>query len=607
MASKSKKDDAKEIALLEEMLFAADDEKEESEPKAGTSKASSSLIKPADADSSDDEDQRDFQSSKYNDFGRDINKKLKEKEETRKFESIRVLPTTTPSSSSPAAPSSSSSFGVFTKPSSSKAEVIKRLGAEATEPAAFCDPIFGLRIVQPLVSSSTLKERMSGRIPVGVKRARFHTERGDVTQDWAIAGVIVTKSPVKQTQKGDSFIIWSISDLKGEIKTVSVFLFKSAYKDLWKTSVGTVISILNPKVLDRKDDKVEAVLAVDNQQKVMILGQSKDLGTCRSKKNNGDPCGAIINKTDCDVCIFHMKKEYSKIKRAEFQSPGCGGGLQDLRNKVLGKSEVFYAGQSFTSMKGAKKPAKMIQQDRDRMMTLSEYFTSPYNGESSASTSAAAASPRTPTSQPVKRPGAAAMFDTNISQRKKDLEMLRKLQGTETPQMLFTPKTAEAAEPPKKDFSFTPKLMDNNLTFTLSIPVKKNELAKQRAAAILKKKPLEASDPNLVKYRGTDAGKKRLAGELVTSSGTDENDAKKAKIANSEETTRRQDYLIKMMNATSSHANLVVDKEAEVREKVFDSMEKKEEMEERMVNTMEMKVERRIFLKTFPKSNDLPF
>lgn len=186
-----------------------------------------------------------------------------------------------------------------------------------------------------------MKKRMEGRTAVGVQRARFHTERGDTTKDWAIAGVLVTKSPVRTTQKGDQFSIWSISDLKGEIKLVSVFLFRTAHKELWKTIVGTVVGILNPKIMERKDDKIEAALAVDNHSKVMILGQSKDLGKCRSQKNNGEPCGAIINKTDCDVCIFHMKKEYSKIKRSEFQSAGLGLGLQDLRNKVLGKSEVF--------------------------------------------------------------------------------------------------------------------------------------------------------------------------------------------------------------------------------------------------------------------------
>lgn len=583
--------DDEELANLEKMLLGAeaDDEAElKPGPKPGPSKETDvNSLKPR-YDSSDDEEQRDFQNCKYNDFGRDINKRMKEKEETRKYDSIKVFP------SIPLASTSSNSFPSISLTSSqaeNKAATVKRLGSAPSEPSVFCDPIFGLRIVQPLISSATLKERMEGRTAVGVQRARFHTERGDVSKDWAIAGVIVNKSPVRQTQKGDHFSILSISDLRGEIKMVSVFLFRSAHKELWKTSVGTVIGILNPKILERKDDKVEAVISVDNHQKVMILGQSRDLGKCRSKKNNGEPCGAIINKTDCDVCIFHMKKEYSSIKRSEFQSAGLGRGLQDLRNKVLGKSEVFYAGQSFSALKPAKKTAKMIKQDTDRLTTLSEYFSSPYNGESSSSSG----SPRIIQSQPSKRHGAAASLEINVAQRKKDLERLKMLQGTETPQMIHTAKfnkSESVPEPPKKDLNFVPKLSGENLSFTFSFPVKKNDLAKQKAAAILKKKPLEPNNPNLIKYRGTEAGKKRLADEINSSVELDleENEAKKVKLTVTEETQRRRDYLIKMMNAKSNHSDLVEDKESERREKCFNAMEKKEAMEERMANTMEMKV-----------------
>lgn len=576
--------DDNELENLEKMFLEAEDEdKQQAGPSTDNA---SSLLQSGEGDSSDDEEQRDFQSCKYNEFGRDINKKLKSNEETRKFNSIRIAPDF---ASLTRGPSTSTSF-LSKAPPAIKPAVVKRPSSAPAEPAVFCDPVFGLRIVQPLISSTTLKERMEGRTAVGVQRARFHTERGDTSKDWAIAGVLVGKSPVRQTQKGDAFSIWSISDLRGDIKMVSVFLFRAAHKELWKTNVGTVIGILNPKILERKDDKVEAVLSVDNNQKVMILGQSKDLGTCRAKKNNGDPCGSIINKTDCDVCIFHMKKEYSKIKRSEFQSSGLGVGLQGLRNKVLGKSEVFYAGQSFSAQKPAKKTAKMIAQDRDRLMTLSEYSTSPYQGESS-STTAASAPPRVVASQPAKR-GSAASLESNVAQRKKDMERLKLLQGTETPQISSSPRfqPPPPAERPKMDSSFVPKLSGGSLTFTLKIPVRKNELAKQRAAAILQKKPLEARNPNLVKYRGTEAGKKRLADELSTSTESHENDAKKVKLTESEETQRRKAYLLKMMNATSTHTNLVEDKEAERREKCFDSMEKKEAMEERMANTMELKV-----------------
>lgn len=134
-----------------------------------------------------------------------------------------------------------------------------------------------------------------------------------------------------------------------------------------------VVSVLNPGVFDSKQDKTdEACLSVDNPQKFMILGQSKDLGTCRSRKKNGDMCHAIVNLGACEHCVYHVKQEYSKMSvRSELQSATSGRGLDALRNKVLGKSEVFYGGQSFLAVPAKKNP-KLIAKDRKRLDMLSE-------------------------------------------------------------------------------------------------------------------------------------------------------------------------------------------------------------------------------------------
>lgn len=584
-----------EIADLEKFLLES-----EPTPDETSSNILQDVLKSDLADSSDEEEARDCHSSKYNDFGREINRKLKQDEQTRKFDSIRVTqpysftPNFTNLSSDPS-PSTSTQTCV-TNP---------RAAIKPAESASFfCDPIFGLRIVRPLMSSTAFKDRMLSKVPVGVQRARFHTEKGDMSQDWVIAGVLVSKSPTKNTQKGDPFSIWSISDLRGDIKYVSLFLFKSAHKDLWKTDIGTCIGILNPRVLDRKDDKIEAALSIDNANKVMILGQSKDLGKCRAKKANGDTCDAVINKTDFDVCIFHMKREYNNIKRSEFMAGGIGLGLEGLKNKVLGKSEIFYAGQSFTARKGAaKKPAKMVNKDRDRMMTLSEYTNMPYNPATVEAQQSSQSSSPTVTSA-IRRPtGSAATHDSSISQRKKDLDRLKILQGTDKPQIILTAKkeNSPAAKPAPIDPNFVPKLSRESLTFSFSVPstssasspsLKKNDMLKQKAAAILKKKPLEANNPNLIKYRGTEAGKRKITDEIASPTAE-----KKQKVGDTDDENRRKEFIQRMMKATSSHMDLVESKESEVRNKTMDMMEKKEAMEEKMANTMEMKVRDGILLK----------
>jgi len=97
----------------------------------------------------------------------------------------------------------------------------------------------------------------------------------------------VSKNPVKTTKKGDPYSTWKLSDLRGEVKTITLFLFNEAHKSLWKTAEGLCLAVLNPTIFERRAGSSDvACLTIDSSQKVMILGQSKDLGTCRATKKN---------------------------------------------------------------------------------------------------------------------------------------------------------------------------------------------------------------------------------------------------------------------------------------------------------------------------------
>lgn len=54
--------------------------------------------------------------------------------------------------------------------------------------SVYTDPVFGLRIIKPLINSTTLLERMQGRNPVTFERLKNHVEHGDKTKDWVIGG-----------------------------------------------------------------------------------------------------------------------------------------------------------------------------------------------------------------------------------------------------------------------------------------------------------------------------------------------------------------------------------------------------------------------------------
>lgn len=206
-------------------------------------KPSSSQIHKGDTDSSDDEDNKYYEESKYNECGRQIKQLLK-------TDPVHF------SSSSPAPGSSKINWKSKTLLKSNNTTPTL-LTKETSD--IYTDPIFGLRISNPIVSSAVLKERMTDREPVPFWRIKKFIAADTTNKNWVVAGVIVSKTAMKTSQNGNQFVIWSMSDLKDDIKTISMFLFKSACKELWKTSTGTVVGILNPSILDKRDGSKDEV------------------------------------------------------------------------------------------------------------------------------------------------------------------------------------------------------------------------------------------------------------------------------------------------------------------------------------------------------------
>lgn len=562
-------------------------------------------------DSSDEEDLQNFFERKYHEYGRDINQMLKRKDAERKDTIV----------GNEVANNLRKSIYTKSQSSSTPSTAVNRPQPLVQPPPkpenVYTDPVFGIRIVQPLISSTMLRERMVGRTPVEIRYLQNHLMNSDLSKEWCISGVIVSKGPAQTSNAGSQYVIWRLSDLKGEIKTTSLFLFKSAFKELWKTAQGMVIAILNPSVFSRKDNNGESSLSIDSAQRVMILGKSKDFGTCKSKKKNGDPCTSVVNLNVCEYCVYHVKQEYGKFTtRSELQSATSGRGLQSLRNKVLGKSEVFYAGKSY--MAEPSKPSKRVtEKDRSRLMTLSETFLSSPLSKSMIGKSLrihkisnAAFSNRLfhfrfliAGNKPNYLGGTnnrssriAEGIESTSSQRAKDLERLKALKGT-MPSTTSSQPTTPIVEKPKIDLDKFPSLSRNSFSFSLSSgsPQNRNDSAKIKAAAILQKKPIEKSNPNFIKYRGTESGKKRAL-EAIEADATDENAQKKKKLAEEVEKFKNE-KIQQLVAAKSSHADLVKLHEANVEEQYFNKLEKKEAMEQKMVNTSKVDCKAVICLK----------
>ncbi|XP_043475638.1 protein MCM10 homolog [Leptopilina heterotoma] len=431
-------------------------------------------------DSSDDEEKRYFELSRYSEGGREIKDILKKEEFEKKDRLItrEVLQESKKSFDiNSLSPSIAQSSNINTANKSRFHIDLSAVSTKVPEKSdVYSDPIFGLRIVKPLVSSTELKERMLGRTPVTVSKVKSHLATANLQEDWVIAGVVINKSPILKSQKGSQYCIWKISDLSFDMNIVSLFLFSGAYKNLWKTETGVVIGILNPNVLENKDDKDQATLSVDNAQKVMILGTSKDMGLCKSTTKSGKPCSSVVNRNRCEYCVYHVQKEYKQCsRRADLQSSANGRGLGQPSNfgKAFGQKKIQAAitqgqPQNFHGIP-AKRNKKLFEKDQERLALL----TGSKKFEKKESTEKIKNLPVETKSQVKKQ-----MVELTSNQSKKDFERLSKLKN-------FSKNDKESKKPKDLEITFeipivasTPQKKEKNVQeineSPSSIPKKKD-------------------------------------------------------------------------------------------------------------------------------------
>lgn len=100
--------------------------------------------------------------------------------------------------------------------------------------------------------------------------------------------------------------------------------------------------------MDGKDKKDEIALSINSGDQVMLWGKSKDYGTCKGRKKNGDKCDMFVNVNDCDVCTYHIKREYIKqcSQRANLRNSRPTA-AHSLRDKVSNYISYLFIGLIF--------------------------------------------------------------------------------------------------------------------------------------------------------------------------------------------------------------------------------------------------------------------
>ncbi|XP_072530076.1 protein MCM10 homolog [Salminus brasiliensis] len=214
----------------------------------------------------------------------------------------------------------------------------------------------GLRLRRPRLSSVEIDHKMANRKMIKLSQLPDRLAKDNLEDsDWVTFAVVISKITPQSKNNGKTFSIWKLNDLHNLEVNVSLFLFGTVHTDLWKTDTGTVIGILNPNQMKNKDGSNELCLTVDHPQKVLMLGEAMDFGTCKAKKKNGDSCTQLVNLYECQFCQYHVKAQYKKMssKRAELQSSFTGSAPGKPKNRKLGglrerlcQSDFHYGGMS---------------------------------------------------------------------------------------------------------------------------------------------------------------------------------------------------------------------------------------------------------------------
>uniref|UniRef100_A0A8C4MMX1 Protein MCM10 homolog n=1 Tax=Equus asinus asinus TaxID=83772 RepID=A0A8C4MMX1_EQUAS len=227
-----------------------------------------------------------------------------------------------------------------------------------------------IKKLRPRVSSTEMNKKMVGRklIRLSQLKEKMASEKLEEI-DWVTFGVILKKITPQSSNSGKTFSIWRLNDLRDLTRYVSLFLFGEVHKELWKTEQGTVVGLLNANPMKPKDGSEEVCLSIDHPQKVLIMGEALDLGTCKAKKKNGEPCTQTVNLNDCEYCQYHIQAQYKKLsaKRADLQSTFSGGRIPKMfaRKGISLKERLcqdgFYYGGVSSASAAAVAPKKKIQ------------------------------------------------------------------------------------------------------------------------------------------------------------------------------------------------------------------------------------------------------
>ncbi|XP_029317997.1 protein MCM10 homolog isoform X2 [Cottoperca gobio] len=505
----------------------------------------------------------------------------------------------------------------------------------------------GLRLRKPRVSSSEMDRKMADRRLLRLSQVPERLAREKLEEsNWVTFGVLVNKVTPQSNSSGKTFSIWKLNDLHNLDVFVSLLLFGEVHKLHWKTEPGSVIGLLNPNSMKQKEGYDGVSLTVDHPQKLLLMGEAQDYGTCKAMKKNGDPCSQIINMYDCQYCQYHVRAQYKQMssKRAELQSVFSGKAPNKLKGKGgnlrerLCQDGFYYGGVSSPACAASlTKANKPVQKTLDKLfvrgsaqLALQAKRLAMQSGEVSGCSSEFKSLMSTPTpgalqlkkhlahgGQSVSKDAAAAPLqsitaaDLLKQQKQKQREFLQnrrrradqmQKKGQQSSAGPSTGPTSKAIQSPAAPhspslgrgfsegedilfFENSPPPVPAPSTLSLSA-AKLAALKKLRA----KGTGLDKEDPNAVKRKRSSSSEisARLEKNRSSAEGDEEEEPAQKKKRDKLLYIQSEEFQ-KILNAKSLHGAALQAAEYQLQESYFDPLVKKEQLEEKMKSIREMK------------------
>ena len=138
------------------------------------------------------------------------------------------------------------------------------------------------------------------------------------------------------SQNQKKFMALTICDLKW---SVDLYLFGTALKRYYRLSPGTVVAIVNPSIMPprkgREDTGAFSLSLHSDDDTILEIGPSRDLGFCNAVKKDGNECGVWVNGSKTEICEFHLNLQISRTQSQRMGvnagTNGFGSGQRNLK------------------------------------------------------------------------------------------------------------------------------------------------------------------------------------------------------------------------------------------------------------------------------------